>query len=560
MSRSDVRCLSLLAVGLLVAAVGCGEQGAPRVTYAVPPVIQETSRSPASVGPGEPMRLGVTVSASSGESLSFAWSTTVGAVSGSVDAAGRSEVSWMSLSCLAPDVTPTVTVTITNGVGLSVSHTFPITWTGPVCTRAPCLFSLEDGRVVELTADCTTDSTLLIPDDYTFDGNGHTLTAVDPPGGTFTGAVLRNRGTKARVRDVIVTASGLRDDCREGAERLRGILLEGASGEVVDSEVRDLQKGVASGCQEGFGIEVRNDDAGRGPFQVDVLRNRVSGYQKTGLLAVGAVQVTLSGNTVDGGGPVGHIARNGIQVGFGARGRVTGNTLSGNAYTGPATGTFGGGLVVVGGSYYGPDSPLVTDLVVEGNTFTDNDVGVSLSQLEAGFVSPSVPTRIRVAGNTLSNGSASNPYFQAAIDDYGTANILTSNVISGAGYDPATEPGRTFSVYGSADPARKLVFLTPARDVAVGACSGKLTVQSQDAQGNLVPSSGTFTLSATGPAASGLTFFADPGCTGGALATVSLSNAQAESNFYFKATTPGAVTVSVEGAGLSPASQAHAAR
>jgi hypothetical protein len=414
---------------------------------------------------------------------------------------------------------------------------------------------------VELAADCTTDATLLIPDDYTFDGKGHTVTAVDPPGGTFTGAVLRNRGTKARVRHVTVTASGLRDVCKDGAARLRGILLEGASGEVVDSEVRELEKGAgASGCQEGFGIEVRNDDAGRGPFQVDVLRNRVSRYQKTGLLAVGAVQVTLADNTVDGGGPVVHIARNGIQVSFGARGRVTGNTLSGHAYTGPAQGTYGGGLVVTGGSYYGPGSPLVTDLVVEGNTFTGNDVGVSLSQLEGtadSYTSPATPTRIRVAGNTLSNGSASNRSFQAAIDDYGTANILTSNVISGAGYDPATAPGRTFSVYGSGDPAAKLAFLTPARDVAVGACSGKLTVQSQDAHGNLVSSSGTFTLSATGPAASGLTFFADPGCTSGALSTVSLSNAQAESNFYFKATTPGAVTVSVEGAGLSPASQGH---
>jgi hypothetical protein len=506
------------------------------------------------------MRLGVTVAEGSGESLSFAWSTSVGTVSTSVDAAGRSEVTWTSLSCLAPGVTPTVTVTVTNGAGLSVSHTFPITWTGPACTRAPCLFSLGDGRV-ELAADCTTDATLLIPEDYTFDGKGHTVTAVDPPGGTFTGAVLRNRGTKARVRNVTVTASGLRDVCKDSAARLRGILLEGASGEVVDSEVRNLEKGAgASGCQEGFGIEVRNDDAGRGPFQVDVLRNRVSRYQKTGLLAVGAVQVTLSDNTVDGGGPVGHIARNGLQVSFGARARVTGNTVSGNAYTGTAQDTTAGGLVVTGGSYFGPGSPLVTDLVVEGNTFTGNDVGVSLSQLEgtaASYTPPSVPTRIRVAGNTLSNGSASNRFYQAAIADYGTANVITSNVISGAGYDPATVSGHTFSVDVLADPADKLTFLTPARDVAVGACSGKLTVQSQDAKGNLAPSSGNFNLAATGPAASGLTFFADPGCTGGALSTVSLSNAQAESNFYFKATTPGAVTVTVTGKGLSPASQAH---
>jgi hypothetical protein len=238
---------------------------------------------------------------------------------------------------------------------------------------------------------------------------------------------------------------------------------------------------------------------------------------------------------------------------------VTGNSISGHAYTGPVVNTFSAGIVVTGGSYFGPDSPLVKDLVVEGNTLTDNDVGVSLSQLDgtpAADAPPQTPTRIRVAGNTLSNGSASNPYYQAAIADNGTANILTSNIISGAGYDPATTtmPRRTFAVNVWSGAVTKLAFLTAPHDVAVGACSGKLTVQSQDANGNLVPTAGTFTLAATG---SGLTFFADPGCTGGALSTVSLSNTQAEANFYFKATTPGAVTVSVSGEGLSPASQAH---
>jgi hypothetical protein len=557
MRRADVGHLSLLAVGLLLVAAGCDERGAPDVTYRVPLVLQETPQSPASVGPGEPLRLGVTVSGTPGEPLTFTWSTNAGGVGGTVSDGGRGDGVWAALSCLPPGVTPTVTVTVTDVAGQSVSHTFPITWTGPRCTREPCPFSLAEGRVA-LTADCTTDSTLFIPDDYTFDGQGHTVTAVDPPGGAFTGAVLRNRGMKARVQNVTVTASGLKDVCQSDAARLRGILLEGASGEVVDSEVRDLQKGSgASGCQEGFGIEARNDDASRGPFRVDVLRSRVSRFQKVGLLAIGAVEVTLSNNTVEGGGPSASIARNGLQVSLGARGRVTGNTVSGNAYTGPMVDTTGTGILVTGGGYYGPGSPLVTGLVIEGNTLTGNDIGISLSQLEGAGDAPSTPTRLRVAGNTLGNGAASNPYYQAAIADYGTGNVITSNAVSGAGYDPTTVPGRTFSVDVLAEAASALAFLTPASDVAVGACSGKLTVQSQDAKGNLVPSSETFTLSASGPAAPGLTFFSDPGCGGSALSTVSLSNPQAEATFYFKASTPGAVTVSVAGGAPGPASQAH---
>jgi hypothetical protein len=558
MSQAEVKRLSLLAVGLALLAAGCDEHGAPPVTWRPPLVVEETSQLPASVGPGEAMRLGVTVSATRGESLFFSWSTTAGTVSTAVNEAGHSEVVWTSLSCLPPGVTPTVMMTVSDSAGRITSHTFPVTWTGPTCTRAPCLFSLEDGRVA-LAADCTTDTTLLVPDDYTFDGEGHTVTAVDPPGGHFTGAVIRNRGATARVRDVTVTVRGLRDVCTADAARLRGILLEGASGEVVDSTVRDLQKGSgASGCQEGFGIEVRNDDASRGPFRVDVLRNRVVAAQKTGILAVGTVEVTLSDNTVDAGGPVTHIARNGIQVGFGARGRVTGNTVSGNAYTGPAV-SVGTGILVAGGSYYGADSPLVTELAIEGNTLVDNDVGIDLSQLEgSGGSAPSTPTRLRVAGNTLRNGAASHRSYQAAIADYGTANVITSNVISGAGYDPATAPKRTFAVDVLAvGPASVLAFLTPAYDIATGACSGKVTVQSQDSAGNLVPASGTFNLAASGPAASGLTFHADPGCSGSALSTVDLSNPQAEATFYFKSSTVGTATVTVSGGTLSPASRAH---
>ncbi|HEX8440209.1 right-handed parallel beta-helix repeat-containing protein [Archangium sp.] len=559
MSRAEVKHLSLLTLGLALWAAGCDEHGAPPVTYRPPLVIEETVQSPASVGPGDILRLAVTVSATRGESLSFSWSTTAGTVGTAVNEAGHSEVVWTSLSCLPPGVTPTVTMTVTDSVGRSTSHTFPVTWTGPTCTRAPCVFSLEDGRIA-LAADCTTDTTLLVPEDYTFDGENHTVTAVDPPGGHFTGAVIRNRGTTARVRDVIVTATGLKNVCEFDAARLRGILLEGASGEIVGSTVLDLQKGSGtSGCQEGFGIEVRNDDASRGPFRVDVLRNHVISAQKLGILAVGAVEVTISENTVDAEGPVTHIARNGIQVGFGARGRVLGNTVSGNAYTGPTENTLGAGILVIGGSYFGDNSPLVTDLAIEGNTLADNDVGIYLSQLEgSGADGPSTPTRLRVAGNTLRNAAASNPTYQAAIADYGTANVITSNVISGAGYDPATVPGRTFAVEVVAvGPASVLAFLTPAYDVATGACSGKVTVQSQDTAGNLVPTAGTFSLAATGPAASSLTFHADPACTGSALSTVDLSNPQAEATFYFKSSTVGTATVAVSGGTLSPASRSH---
>ncbi|WP_375769604.1 right-handed parallel beta-helix repeat-containing protein [Archangium gephyra] len=553
MSRVDVRQLSLLVVGLALGGAGCDELSAPLVTYdppAAPPAIEAVSTSTVSVGPGEVLRLGVTATVSRG-TLSYAWTTTAGTVGTLASGTGGNEALWVSPSCLPEGATPTVTVTVTSAEGLSTSHSFPVSWTGPTCTRPPCLFSLEDGRL-SLAADCTTDATLLIPDGYTFDGAGHTVTVVDPPGQAFKGAVIRNRGATARVRGVTVTASGLKDLCFLGAEGLRGIWLEGASGEVVDSEVNGLLKGTDSGCQDGFGIEVSNGDASRGPFRVEVLRNRVSAFLKNGIVASGAVEVTLADNTVEGGGPVASVARNGILVHNGARARVTGNRVSGNAYTGAsATGT---GIVVK----VDPGAPLVSGLVVEGNTFTDNDIGIYLFQ-DAGDP-PDASARARIANNVLQHGAVTNPAYQAAIVDYyATGSVITSNQISGAGYDPATAPDRTFSVaVYTFHPASKLTFLTSAYDVATGTCSGKVTVQSQDKDGNLVPSEGTFSLAASGPAAPGVTFHADPGCTSSAVTGVDLSKPEAEATFYFKSSQPGAATVAVSGGMLTTASQAQA--
>jgi hypothetical protein len=86
----------------------------------------------------------------------------------------------------------------------------------------------------------------------------------------------------------------------------------------------------------------------------------------------------------------------------------------------------------------------------------------------------------------------------------------------------------------------------------VGTCSGRVTVQSQDAAGNLKPVGATlFTLEATGDAAPGVTFYSDAACSGEPLTTVSLDNAQAEAGFYFQASRPGSLSVGVSGSGLS---------
>jgi predicted extracellular nuclease len=201
-----------------------------------------------------------------------------------------------------------------------------------------CTFT-DDTRhhVRSLDGDCTTSSTIKVPNGWTLDGHGHTITAYDPAGGHFRGAVVANAGAVANVLNLRVTGYHLADVCDAGADALRGILLDGASGVLDSNHVVGLRQ-EGSGCQEGNGIDVRNAPfAKRGrDVYVAVTRNEVRGYQKTGIVVNGSVLALVHGNTVQGLGKVPYIAQNGVQVGFAGTGIVSGNRITDNYYTGTA--------------------------------------------------------------------------------------------------------------------------------------------------------------------------------------------------------------------------------
>ncbi|WP_224368601.1 right-handed parallel beta-helix repeat-containing protein [Hyalangium versicolor] len=558
-----------LWVGLWVlAGVGCGEEVLP-VKLHLPeeevdmrpctwpescselaPRVRGAAATVLSAIPGELLRVSVSAEDPEGGPLTFSWTANTGIVGVAAQTGNTSEVPWTALSCVPAGVTPTIVATISNSRGFSIRVLQPVNWNGPVCGYTPCSARLEQ-PLLTLQADCTTDTPVFIPDGLTIDGTAHTLTAVDPAGGHFVGAIVRNRGATMHVRNLRVRAQGLVKDgpCDGGDDRLRGILLQGASGSVEDSEVLNIHRnqpadgnaeGTPRGCQEGHAIEVRSAS---GPVQVQLLRNFVSGYQKGGILVAGRVNATVNGNTVTGAGPVGHIAQNGVQLSDGATGQVTENEISGHSYTGSSD--VAAGLLVAGGPYFG--IALVQGAVVESNKLTANDVGIYLDQAEADGSGPATSTGIRVSGNTLRNNAVTNGYpYQAAIADLGGGNLIYSNTITGAGYNPATQPGATFDVDVVAGAPARVGFLTPPRVVAVGVCSGQVVVQSQDAKGNLSrPTATTFALTATGAAAAGLTFHTRADCTDSAIGAVELSSAEAASAFYFKVQQVGTVTLSV---------------
>jgi len=572
MIRVDARPLSWVAGVWMLAWLGCAAEvppveepcgAAPCKQEPLVPAVRAVTPTSLSAVPGELVTLSVSADDPDGGELRFAWKANTGTLGVPVQTGNTSEVLWTALSCVPAGMRPTIEVAVTNSSGLTVRLRFDVTWNGPACGHAPCDVRLEPS-LLTLRADCTTDTPVFIPEGYTLDGLVYSFVAVDPAAGTFTGAIVRNRGTTAHVRNLKVRAQGLLKDgpCDGGEDRLRGILVLGASGSVTDSEVVDIRRnqrvagnpgGTPRGCQEGHAIEVRNRDA-TVLRTVELRRNQVRGYQKGGILVAGRVDATVAENTVTGSGPVAHIAQNGLQLSDGATGEVMGNQISGHSYTGSSD--VAAGILVAGGPYFG--IALVRDALIQGNTVTGNDVGIYLDQAEADGSGPATATGLQVLGNTLRNDAVTNGYpYQAGISDLGGGNLIHSNVISGAGYDPATQPGVTFAVDVVAGAASHVAFLTASRVVGSGACSGKVVVQSQDAKGNLSrPAPATFNLLASGSAAPGLTFHADPGCAGPAISTVELSTPEAAAAFYFKATQAGTVTLTVSSGSVS-GSQEH---
>lgn len=139
----------------------------------------------------------------------------------------------------------------------------------------------------------------------------------------------------AEAKDVDV--SGLTIDGSLGgitgcAPNYVGMYYRNASGEFEHNAVTNIRLAPALfGCQSGQAIFVQSGNGGRS--NVEITANTVHDYQKTGILANEAgTNVTVVGNTVSGFGVTPDIAQNGVQIGAGATGVVTKNSVINHLY------------------------------------------------------------------------------------------------------------------------------------------------------------------------------------------------------------------------------------
>ena len=179
-----------------------------------------------------------------------------------------------------------------------------------------------------LLNDCTTDEPFFVPNKVTFNGTFHTITVVDPIGGNFEGAVIKANGASAKIYNVNIVTN-LADFCPPGGE-LVGLLFENGFGGAVDRVNLTINRGLASTCDQGVGIEVRKDFPpvpGGKAAKVTIKRTNITNTQLAGIRALGFVNVPMDSVNITGYGPTAALAQTGVLFANGAIGTFVKGTV-----------------------------------------------------------------------------------------------------------------------------------------------------------------------------------------------------------------------------------------
>ena len=217
-----------------------------------------------------------------------------------------------------------------------------------------------------------------------------------------------------------ITVDGANDGLTDCSVDAIGIYYQNASGTITDNAVRNvLLPPALQGCQDGLAINV---DSTTGS-SVTVSNNSVRNYDKNGITASGlgdgspGPNVTVTGNTVIGLGATTVIAQNGIQVSYGATGKVTLNNVIDDIYINPpgcaSTCTGSSGILIYGST---------------GITISDNTV----ESTQLGIVPVTASASLTANGTIVKSNRIGGTQIYDAIDLCSDGNTAESNVIYGS--------------------------------------------------------------------------------------------------------------------------------
>ncbi len=239
-----------------------------------------------------------------------------------------------------------------------------------------------------------------------------------------------------------------------------GVFVVGNSSlHIHDSAITNIEDTPLGDCQNGSGIQAGSQALSQ-IGSLTVTNTTISNYQKTGVVIdnIGSTG-TITNNIITGVGPTPVIAQNGIQISRGATGVVSGNTISGNVYTGGAGACAGDGSTANKVTYAATctmsDGIFLfqqgSGITISGNTISANQIGVALSGGSTAAVTLNTIINNAVYGlNTDVITDASGNYWGAATSPVANGSLPGSTI---ATFSPwYTDAGMTTLAFTPAAP------------------------------------------------------------------------------------------------------------
>ncbi len=288
----------------------------------------------------------------------------------------------------------------------------------------------------------TSDAIIILPPSGGLNGNATSLSSGNP----ITAHVWVLGPATVNMNNIIVDSIGNgQSGC--GQPTLVGILYQNATGTLNHVVTRNQWVGASesdtgsNGCQTGLGIFAQS--GGGGTSKLSVIASSVHDYQKNGITG-NEVGTTLSviNSDVVGQGATNGAAENGVQIGYGAGGSVTGSLVIDDIWapdtiTDPGDAAAGillfdsaaGNATVknntVGNTQFGIAAVTDTSGNGDGASITQNKVfGTRIFDGIDVCVNNSV-----VQSNTIMNSSESAIHLDASCGSTGNGNTVTQNVI-----------------------------------------------------------------------------------------------------------------------------------
>ncbi len=254
---------------------------------------------------------------------------------------------------------------------------------------------------------------------------GLVANATDPSGGGPVAAqiVVSSPATSVTIQRITVDGKNNKvtgcDGSGGSVPLMVGIYYQNVSGTITQNAVRNqLQDAADQSCPNGLGIYV--ESGGGATTSVTISNNTVHSYQQNGITANGygdgsaGPDAVIENNSVDGAASSSTAAKNGIQVGFGATGKVTANTAIDDIWSGDASddnGDAGVGILVIAS----------TGITVSNNTIGNAQFGIVTESAGPGFLADdTIITGNKIIGTQIFDG----------IDLCSNGNTATGNVVN----------------------------------------------------------------------------------------------------------------------------------